>query len=97
MVESTKKARNFIMTKNNPKESLTEFFEILKRDAVCACVQLERGETGTPHFQAFVSYKNGRHPTKMRIPPYLALWHFVLVIMIINEVPKIFLYISLTE
>lgn len=59
------KSRNFILTKNlkdqKKAESLTEFFEILKRDAVCACAQLERGEKGTPHFQAFVSYKNAKH------------------------------------
>lgn len=55
------RSRNFCLTKNNPKESLTEFFEILKRDAVCACVQLEQGSNGTAHFQAFVSYKNAKH------------------------------------
>lgn len=61
------KSRNFFLTKNNPKETLTEFFEILKRDAVCARVQLERGEqTGTHHFQAFVSYQSKRHATAMR-------------------------------
>lgn len=59
------KSRNFILTKNNPKETLTEFFEILKRDAVCACAQLERGENGTPHFQAFSSYKNARQVKSM--------------------------------
>lgn len=55
------KSRNFILTKNNPKEDLTEFFEYLKRESTCACAQLERGESGTPHFQAFVSYPTPRH------------------------------------
>jgi len=56
------KTRNFFLTKNNPTETLTEFFEILKRDAVCARVQLEKGEeSGTHHFQGFVSYKNQKH------------------------------------
>ena len=59
------KSKNYILTKNNPKESLTEFFEYLKRDAVCACAQLEQGESGTPHFQAFVSFKNEKHQTAM--------------------------------
>lgn len=59
------KSRNFILTKNNPKETLNEFFDILKRDAVCACAQLERGESGTPHFQAFVSYNGQRHHKAM--------------------------------
>lgn len=60
------KARNFILTKNNPEEAPEEFFEVLKRDAVCACMQLERGKEGTPHYQAFVSYKTPRHDTAMR-------------------------------
>lgn len=54
------KARNFMLTKNNPKETLEEFAEVLKAEAVFSRVQLEKGESGTPHFQACVGYKNAR-------------------------------------
>ena len=37
--------KNFVGTKNNPKETPEEFLAVLKRlDAVCGRVQLERGE-----------------------------------------------------
>lgn len=57
------RSRNFILTKNNPKETLTEFFEYLKKEALACRVQLEKGET--PHFQAFVTYQSKRHVTAM--------------------------------
>jgi len=50
--------KNFVGTKNNPKETPEEFLAVLKRlDAVCARVQLEKGEEGTPHLQWMVSLK----------------------------------------
>lgn len=50
------RGKNFSLTKNNPDEALEEFHSVLKRDAVYARAQLERGEEGTPHFQACVGY-----------------------------------------
>jgi len=55
------KSKNFMLTKNNPKESLEEFHQILKADSVYARVQLELSASGTPHYQACVGYKNERH------------------------------------
>lgn len=45
------KSRNYSITMNNPKVSLEEFMDLLKRgfDIVYARVQLEKGEKGTPH------------------------------------------------
>lgn len=34
--QMSKKSCNFVLTKNNPKESLGEFFSILEKDAVYA-------------------------------------------------------------
>lgn len=48
--------KNFMLTKNNPEETLEEFMNVLKKDAVYAKGQLEKGENGTPHFQACVGY-----------------------------------------
>ena len=44
------KSRNFLLTKNNPAETLEEFMEVLKKDALYARGQLEKGAEGTPHF-----------------------------------------------
>ena len=46
-------SRNFTGTYNNPKVSLEEFLQVLKRlpHATAARVQLEKGASGTPHFQ----------------------------------------------
>ena len=54
------------MTCNNPKVNLTEFMDTLKRDAVYARVQLEKGENETPHFQACVGYKKTVRLPRMR-------------------------------
>lgn len=54
------KSSNFTLTVNNPHMSIDEFFLGLKQDSVYARVQLERGESGTPHFQACVGYKSQR-------------------------------------
>jgi len=50
------RGKNFSLTKNNPNETLEEFMLVLKKDALYARAQLEKGETGTPHFQACVGY-----------------------------------------
>lgn len=44
--------RNFTGTKNNPTETLEEFLSTLQRlpNAVAGRAQLEKGESGTPHF-----------------------------------------------
>lgn len=53
--------KNYSLTCNNPKVNLTEFFDRLKHGAKYARAQLEKGEGGTPHFQACVGYvKNVR-------------------------------------
>lgn len=44
------KSCNFVLTKNNPSETLEEFLLVLRQDAVYARVQYEKGESGTPHF-----------------------------------------------
>lgn len=66
MSNSNPKGKNFILTKNNPTETLEEFFNILKKDSVYAKAQLERGESGTPHFQATVGYSKESRVNKMR-------------------------------
>ena len=50
-------SKNWSLTINNPKENLTEFFDKLKYKSESCRVQLEKGEEGTPHFQACVTYK----------------------------------------
>jgi len=58
--------KNFFGTKNNPKESLTEFMLVLKQmDPICARAQYEKGENGTPHFQWMVSLKKSTRLPKM--------------------------------
>lgn len=47
---------NYSLTKNNPKESLEEFFIELCKGARYARCQLEIGAEGTPHIQACVGY-----------------------------------------
>lgn len=44
------RGKNFSLTKNNPDETLEEFMNVLKKDAVYARAQLEKGDSGTPHF-----------------------------------------------
>ncbi len=54
------------MTKNNPSETLTDWFDKLKAGALYARAQLEEGKQGTPHFQACVGYKAPRRLARMR-------------------------------
>lgn len=55
------KSRAFCLTKNNPPESIEEFLCAAKHTgATFARVQLEKGESGTPHFQACIGYSNPR-------------------------------------
>lgn len=44
--------RNFTGTMNNPSITGEEFLDVLKKVPNCtaACLQLEKGENGTPHF-----------------------------------------------
>jgi len=44
------KSRNFMLTKNNPQESLAEFSGQLAKQGTYSRCQLEKGESGTPHF-----------------------------------------------
>ncbi len=61
------KSRNFVLTKNNPKESLTEFATVLAKSATYSRVQLEKGEEcGTLHFQACVGYSNARQINSLK-------------------------------
>jgi len=59
-MSQTGESRNFSLTMNNPTMPMEEWFALLKRDALYARVQLEKGEEGTPHFQACVGYKSNR-------------------------------------
>jgi len=60
-------SRNFMLTKNNPTETLEDFMGKLKVNARYARVQLEKGKEGTLHFQACVGYeKIKRSLVKMR-------------------------------
>lgn len=49
-------AKNWVFTINNPTESGETLIERLKNDrhVVFAIFQLERGESGTPHFQGYI-------------------------------------------
>lgn len=51
------RGKNFTGTMNNPKVTLEEFMSILKAVPNCTAArcQLEKGESGTPHFQWMVS------------------------------------------
>lgn len=51
---------NWSLTKNNPAENLEDFFNRLRSGSKFARAQLERGKSGTPHFQAVVGYANAR-------------------------------------
>lgn len=53
---------SFILTKNNPRETLQEFFDTTLRvlDPRWLVVQLEVGEKGTPHFQAAFGFKHAK-------------------------------------
>ena len=63
---SKMKSRNYSLTMNNPKASLEVWFATLKCEAVYARAQLEKGENGTPHFQACVGYKSKRAVNAMK-------------------------------
>lgn len=65
-------SRNFTGTKNNPKETLEEFLQVLKRlpNSTAARAQLEKGENGTPHFQWMVCLsKVARLPSMIKKLP----------------------------
>jgi len=54
------------MTVNNPEETLEVFMaKLSNHGAVYARAQLEKGDNGTPHFQACVGYARDRRITAM--------------------------------
>lgn len=46
---------NVIITLNNPKTELNTWCESVKQHFKSGCVQLEKGEEGTQHFQGCLS------------------------------------------
>ncbi len=62
---SVKKSRHWFLTKNNPQESLTEFTDFAKQGATYIRAQLEKGASGTVHFQVALGYKNQLHHLSM--------------------------------
>jgi len=44
------RSRNFMLTRNNPQETLEEYFNYCKYHCESVCMQKERGENGTEHF-----------------------------------------------
>lgn len=50
------RARGFMLTINNPTKD--DFRKIEEENTVCTRAQLERGENGTLHIQAYLYYKN---------------------------------------
>lgn len=51
--------RNLCVTINNPTIDIHQWLEIVKAaGALTARCQLERGESGTPHIQGFISFKS---------------------------------------
>lgn len=58
--------KNFSLTCNNPKVGLDEFHEYLSVGALYSRVQSEKGEGGTPHFQACVGYSKSTRLAKVR-------------------------------
>lgn len=61
LMPSNDRPYSFIVTKNNPKETLQEFYDTTIRilDPKWLVVQLERGEK-TLHFQAAFGFKHGK-------------------------------------
>lgn len=56
------KSKSFIFTWNNPDISLDELESLARLDeAVTFTGQLEKGASGTPHYQFMIVYKNERH------------------------------------
>ncbi len=51
-----RQSKNFSLTSNNPVIPITEFHDIISKDALYARCQSEKGEQGTLHFQACVGY-----------------------------------------
>lgn len=58
----------FTITKNNPEETLTEFFDttLSLLSPKWLVVQLERGESGTPHFQCALGFDNANTTAFLR-------------------------------
>ena len=46
------RSRNFSLTSNNPVIPVTEFHDLISKNALYARVQSEKGEQGTLHFQS---------------------------------------------
>lgn len=58
--------RHWIVTLNNPEETLEEFSTRLGHHTSCSVAQLERGEEGTPHFQAYLRFKEAKTMLKVK-------------------------------
>lgn len=53
--------RRWCWTENNPDvDKVDTLLSILDSQAKCYVFSLERGDNGTPHFQGYVEFKNGR-------------------------------------
>ena len=50
------RARNFIITLNNPRQRLCDYEQIWKEASVEYTGQIEKGESGTTHLQAFLRF-----------------------------------------
>lgn len=61
-----KQSKNFILTKNNPDLNPEQFTELLKSEGVVCCVfNLEVGEQGTPHYQAYLHFATNKRFTTL--------------------------------
>ena len=60
MQQNAFRGRHFIFTKNNPTETLQEFFDeaVKKLQPLWLVVQLE--QANTPHFQGAIGFPNAR-------------------------------------
>lgn len=63
---SAKKSRHWFLTKNNPAESLEEFTDFAKQGATYIRAQVEKGASGTVHFQVCLGFKNQLHFLSMQ-------------------------------
>lgn len=65
VTKRTTQSRNWVLTKNNPEETLEEFVATLQKIVECTwgAGQLEKGSSGTPHFQYAFGTKS---PTRLQ-------------------------------
>lgn len=62
------KSSNFLLVLNNPDVTLTEYLEKVNNQLKPKYLvgQLESGESGTPHFQMFIAFKNPIRCSKIK-------------------------------